>query len=135
MASECPDRDTIFCTAIAIALAEDRAVYIAQACGSDHELRGQVQAALGRLREQDRDLLVMRYLEQLGNREIAAVFGISEGAVKMRHLRALPGRRGRLTGAVPPLPREGRQGERLVQLLDQEGLSPRPERGRASWTR
>jgi len=36
MASECPNLDTIFCTAITIASAEDRAAYIAQACGSDH---------------------------------------------------------------------------------------------------
>src|SRR6516164_8407572 len=43
MASECPNRDTIFCTAITIASAEERAAYIAQACGSDHELRGQVE--------------------------------------------------------------------------------------------
>ena len=43
MASECPNLDTIFCTAIAITSAEDRAAYIAQACGSDQELRGQVE--------------------------------------------------------------------------------------------
>jgi RNA polymerase sigma-70 factor (ECF subfamily) len=53
------------------------------------ELRGQVQAALARLRPQERDILVMRYLEQLSNKEIASALGISEGAVKMRHLRAL----------------------------------------------
>jgi serine/threonine protein kinase len=38
MASECPNRDTIFCTAIAIASAEDRAAYIAQACGQVEKL-------------------------------------------------------------------------------------------------
>jgi hypothetical protein len=43
MASDCRNLDTIFCTAIAIAAAEERAAYIAQACGSDHELRGQVE--------------------------------------------------------------------------------------------
>jgi hypothetical protein len=43
MASECPNLDTIFCAAIAIASAQDRAAYIAQACGSDDELRGQVE--------------------------------------------------------------------------------------------
>jgi RNA polymerase sigma-70 factor, ECF subfamily len=53
------------------------------------EMRAQVQAALARLREQDREILVMRYLEQLSNKEIAAAIGVSEGAVKMRHLRAL----------------------------------------------
>jgi RNA polymerase sigma-70 factor (ECF subfamily) len=53
------------------------------------ELRAQVQAALARLPERDRELLVLRYLEQLSNAEIVAVLGISEGAVKMRHVRAL----------------------------------------------
>jgi RNA polymerase sigma-70 factor (ECF subfamily) len=53
------------------------------------ELRGQVQNALGRLRPPEREILVMRYLEQLSNKEIAAALGISEGALKMRHLRAL----------------------------------------------
>jgi RNA polymerase sigma-70 factor, ECF subfamily len=31
----------------------------------------------------------MRHLEQLGNSEIAAALGISEGAVRARHVRAL----------------------------------------------
>jgi RNA polymerase sigma-70 factor (ECF subfamily) len=53
------------------------------------ELRAQVQAALTRLRASDREILVMRYLEQLSNKEIAGALGISEGALKMRHLRAL----------------------------------------------
>ena len=43
MPSESPSLDTIFCAAIAIASAADRAAYIAQACGSDPELRGQVE--------------------------------------------------------------------------------------------
>jgi RNA polymerase sigma-70 factor (ECF subfamily) len=53
------------------------------------ERRERVRAALGRLGERDREVLVLRYLEQLSPREIAAVLGISEGAVKVRHLRAL----------------------------------------------
>jgi RNA polymerase sigma-70 factor, ECF subfamily len=53
------------------------------------EMRGRVQDALGRLSERDREVLVMRYLEQLSIREIAAVLDITEGAVKVRHLRAL----------------------------------------------
>jgi hypothetical protein len=47
MDSEPPSLDTIFCTAIAIASAEGRAAYIAQACGSDHQLRGQVEKLVG----------------------------------------------------------------------------------------
>jgi RNA polymerase sigma-70 factor, ECF subfamily len=53
------------------------------------ELRGRVQGALARLAARDRAVLVMRYLEQLPIREIAAALGTSEGAVKVRHLRAL----------------------------------------------
>jgi len=53
------------------------------------ELRGRVQTALARLAEPDRELLVLRHLEQLPARDIAAVLGITEGAVYTRHLRAL----------------------------------------------
>jgi RNA polymerase sigma-70 factor, ECF subfamily len=37
----------------------------------------------------DREVLVLRHLEQLSTRDMAAILGISEGAVKVRHLRAL----------------------------------------------
>jgi RNA polymerase sigma-70 factor (ECF subfamily) len=53
------------------------------------EVAGRVHAALDRLPERDRELLVLRHLEQLDTRDIAAVLGVSEGAVKMRHLRAV----------------------------------------------
>ncbi len=46
-------------------------------------------AALGQLQPEDREVLVLRYLEQLGVREIADVLEISETAVTSRHLRAL----------------------------------------------
>jgi RNA polymerase sigma-70 factor, ECF subfamily len=48
-----------------------------------------VREALDRLPERDRELLVMRYLEQLSTQEIAAVLAISEGAVRTRHVRAM----------------------------------------------
>ena len=48
-----------------------------------------VQAALARLSEADREVLVLRYLEDLSTREIAAVMNVTESAVKMRQLRAL----------------------------------------------
>jgi tetratricopeptide (TPR) repeat protein/serine/threonine protein kinase len=35
--------DTIFCAAVDMAEAEERAAYIARACGDDHELRGRVE--------------------------------------------------------------------------------------------
>jgi RNA polymerase sigma-70 factor, ECF subfamily len=53
------------------------------------ELRDRVQGALDRLDPRDREVLVLRYLEQLSTAESAAALGISVGAVKMRHLRAL----------------------------------------------
>ena len=53
------------------------------------ELRDKVQAALDHLEPRDREILVLRYLEQLSTAESAAALGISVGAVKMRHLRAL----------------------------------------------
>jgi RNA polymerase sigma-70 factor (ECF subfamily) len=60
---------------------------------SNHLLRQEaaerVQAALAQLGQADREVLVLRYLEDLSNADIAATLEISEGAVKMRHLRAL----------------------------------------------
>jgi RNA polymerase sigma-70 factor (ECF subfamily) len=53
------------------------------------EQRARVQAALKHLGERDREILVLRHLEQLSTAEMAAVLEISEGAVKTRHLRAL----------------------------------------------
>jgi RNA polymerase sigma-70 factor (ECF subfamily) len=53
------------------------------------ELRLRVREALGRLGERDREVLVLRYLEQLSLGEIAGVLGVSEGAIKSRHARAL----------------------------------------------
>jgi RNA polymerase sigma-70 factor (ECF subfamily) len=53
------------------------------------ELRQRVRHALERLSERDREVLVLRYLEQLSPAEAAAVLGIKEGAVKTRQTRAL----------------------------------------------
>ena len=53
------------------------------------EQRDRVRAALEALPERDRDVLVLRYLEDLSTADAAAVLGVSEGAVKMRLLRAL----------------------------------------------
>jgi RNA polymerase sigma-70 factor (ECF subfamily) len=52
------------------------------------QLRERVRSALEDLAPHDREILVMRHLEQLKIGEIAVVLGISEGAVKMRRLRA-----------------------------------------------
>jgi len=60
------------------------------------ELVGRVQRALQQLAESDREVLVLRYLERLSVAETAAVLGISEGAIKVRHFRALQRLRGLL---------------------------------------
>jgi RNA polymerase sigma-70 factor, ECF subfamily len=56
---------------------------------SRQEQREQVHAALAELAPQDREILVMRHLEQMETAEIAAALGISEGAVRNRQFRAL----------------------------------------------
>jgi RNA polymerase sigma-70 factor (ECF subfamily) len=53
------------------------------------ELRQGLQRALQELPERDREVLVLRQLEQLSVAQTAKVLGISAGAVKVRHLRAL----------------------------------------------
>jgi RNA polymerase sigma-70 factor (ECF subfamily) len=53
------------------------------------ELRDRVQDALARLAERDREVLVLRHLEGLATADVAAVLGISAGAVMTRHTRAL----------------------------------------------
>jgi RNA polymerase sigma-70 factor, ECF subfamily len=64
------------------------------------ELRDRLQTALAKLSPNDREVLVMRNLEQMPAVEIAALLGVKEGTVRVRHLRAL---------------------ERLRALLDLEG--------------
>ncbi|RIK85363.1 MAG: RNA polymerase subunit sigma-70 [Planctomycetota bacterium] len=60
------------------------------------EALDQVHAALAQLRDDDRDLLVMRFLEELSPEEIADVLHISYSAVTSRQVRALQ----RLSGLV-----------------------------------
>jgi RNA polymerase sigma-70 factor (ECF subfamily) len=63
-----------------------------------NEMRRRVRAALDMLPENDRDVLAMRYLEQLSASEIAAVLGLTDAAVKARHYRALRRLRNRMAG-------------------------------------
>jgi len=65
------------------------------------EVRARVRAALLQLKESDRELLLLRYVEQLSTSEISAVLGIREGAVKVRHFRALERLRGLLDDLQP----------------------------------
>jgi RNA polymerase sigma-70 factor (ECF subfamily) len=65
------------------------------------EVRDQVRAALEAMAEQEREVLILRYLEQLSAREVGAVLGIGEAAAKKRALRALRRLRELLKGLAP----------------------------------
>jgi len=90
----------------AVHLPEDSTIALAQRLAapglspSKHvvleELRLRVRDGLRRLQERDREVLVLRFLEQLSTNEIAAVLNITPGAVKLRQLRALERLRGLL---------------------------------------
>ena len=53
------------------------------------EVRERVRRALAALSEGDREVLILRHLEQLSVAETAEILNIKSGAVKVRHLRAL----------------------------------------------
>ena len=53
------------------------------------ELEARFLAAIEQLDEQDRELILMRHYEHLGNSEVAETLGISQPAAGMRYLRAL----------------------------------------------
>ena len=62
------------------------------------EAKIRVQLAIGELSPMDREILGLRHFEQLTTGEAARELGISEDAVKKRHLRALERLRAVLTG-------------------------------------
>ena len=53
------------------------------------ELAERFLQALDRLEDQDREIIEMRHIEQLGNSEVAAALQLSPAAAGMRYLRAL----------------------------------------------
>ncbi len=53
------------------------------------ELEQRFIVAVDQLEEDDRDIILMRHFEQLGNSEAAVALGLSPAAAGMRHLRAL----------------------------------------------
>jgi RNA polymerase sigma-70 factor (ECF subfamily) len=59
-----------------------------------------VRSALARLAEPDREILLLRHLEQLSLGEIAVVLGLSEATAGKRHLRALERLRGLMASSV-----------------------------------
>lgn len=54
-----------------------------------NERREAVEAALEGLSEVDREIILLRHYEELTNREIAGVLGLTESGAGMRHLRAI----------------------------------------------
>jgi RNA polymerase sigma-70 factor (ECF subfamily) len=53
------------------------------------EMQRRLQSAIAELPDDDREVIVMRHVEQLSNQEVAAALNLSEAAASMRHLRAL----------------------------------------------
>ncbi len=53
------------------------------------ELNRRFQTACEQLEENDREIVFMRYFEQLSNSEVAASLGLSPQAASMRHYRAM----------------------------------------------
>lgn len=53
------------------------------------ELHERFLEALDRMDEEDREILVIRHVEQLSNSDAAAILGLTPPAAGMRHLRAL----------------------------------------------
>jgi len=68
------------------------------------ELEERFLQALDQLEETDREVIVMRHIEQMGNGEIARVLNLSEPAAGMRYLRALRRLRGILAGTADSHP-------------------------------
>jgi RNA polymerase sigma-70 factor, ECF subfamily len=64
------------------------------------ENQEEIRRAIDALSPKDREVLVMRHLEQLGTAEIAATLGVTEGAVKLRLLRALVRLRGQVGSLI-----------------------------------
>jgi RNA polymerase sigma-70 factor (ECF subfamily) len=59
------------------------------AAATRQEMAQLVESALGRLGEQDCEIIVMRHYEQLSNMEVAEALGLTEPAASMRYLRAV----------------------------------------------
>lgn len=70
------------------------------AAATQRELAEQIESAVQLLRENDREIILMRHYEQLNNQEIAQSLGLTEPAASMRYLRALK----RLREVIESLP-------------------------------
>lgn len=70
------------------------------------ELETRFLAAIEQLDDDDRDIILMRHFEQLGNSDVATALGLSPAAAGMRHLRALRRLRA-ILGESPSLAGDG----------------------------
>jgi RNA polymerase sigma-70 factor (ECF subfamily) len=59
------------------------------AAATQREIAAKLESAILQLKEQDREIILMRHYEQLSNLETAQALGLSEPATSMRYLRAL----------------------------------------------
>lgn len=59
------------------------------AAATQREIALQLEQAIHQLRDQDREIILMRHYEQLSNLEVAQALGLTEPATSMRYLRAL----------------------------------------------
>ena len=71
------------------------------AAATQRELAQQIEMAVQLLRDNDREIILMRHYEQLNNQEIAQSLGLTEPAASMRYLRAIK----RLREVIEGLPK------------------------------
>jgi RNA polymerase sigma-70 factor (ECF subfamily) len=65
---------------------------------ADAELAQRLRFAISQLDDDERDVILWRHFEQLSNREIAQLQGVTEAAAGKRYIRALERLRGLLVG-------------------------------------
>ena len=53
------------------------------------ETAKQLEDAIGSMKEMDREIIMLRHFEQLDNKEVAEVLGITEKASSIRYIRAI----------------------------------------------
>jgi RNA polymerase sigma-70 factor (ECF subfamily) len=92
------DKRTV-CREVSMQLSEASVVQLAQQVAGDaaspsghvarRELRNRIRAILEELPQLDREILVLKHLEELSNSECAAVLDVTVMVVKKRYLRAL----------------------------------------------
>jgi RNA polymerase sigma-70 factor (ECF subfamily) len=75
--------------AVRAAAASGDAAPSPEAAALSRERRAELLEALGRLDERDRDVLVHRFVLELGEEETAAALGVRRGTIKSRTSRAL----------------------------------------------